>query len=203
MEGESNANDTAADLRRRAEVRLRAHKPVKVERRTEADVKRLLYELQVHQVELEMQNVELSQAHAEAEANADKFSDLYDFAPVGYFTFTEGGVILGVNLTGVALLGVEQRGLLDRRFPLWVAPKSRNCFNEFLKRTFASSAKQTCEVNLLRSGKPYLPVQIEGQRVLTLSAEAQCRAVVVDLTDRKRAEDEIRKLNTELEGRVA
>ena len=200
---ESNAKATAADLRRRAEVRLRAHKPVKVERRTEADAKRLIYELQVHQVELEMQNVELSRTRAEAEANASKFSDLYDFAPVGYFTFTEGGVIQGVNLTGVALLGVEQRGLLERRFPLWVAPKSRNCFNEFLKRTFASSAKQTCEVNLLRSGKAYLPVQIEGQRVLTLSAEAQCRAVVVDLTDRKRAEDEIRKLNTELEGRVA
>jgi len=199
----ANADATSSDLRRRAEVLVRTRKPVKAGRRTEADAKRLLHELQVHQVELEMQNAELSQAHAEAEANAEKFSDLYDFAPVGYFTFAEGGVILGVNLTGVALLGVERRGLLERRFPLWVAPESRNCFNAFLKRTFGSSAKQTCEVNLLRSGTAYLPVQIEGQGVLTLGAEAQCRAVVVDLTDRKRAEDEIRKLNTELEGRVA
>src|ERR1035441_2430150 len=111
----SNANATSAGLRCRAEVRLRTHKPVKAGRRTEADAKRLLHELQVPQVELEMQNAELSRAHAEAEANADKFSDLYDFAPLGYFTFAERGVILGVNLTGATLLGVERRGLLGRR----------------------------------------------------------------------------------------
>jgi PAS domain S-box-containing protein len=203
MKRKSNANATSADLRRRAEVRLRAHTPVKAGHQTMADAKRLLHELQVHQVELEMQNAALSQAHAEAEANADKFSDLYDFAPVGYFTFAERGVILGANLTGTTLLGVERRGLLGRRFPLWVAPESRSCLDAFLKRTFGSSARQTCEVNLLRSGKANLPVQIEGQRVLSPDADGQCRAVVMDLTERKRAEDQIRKLNTELEGRVA
>ena len=198
-----NANAIFADLRRRAEVRLRTHEPVKAGSRTVADAKRLLHELQVHQVELEMQNAELSQAHAEAEANADKFSDLYDFAPVGYFTFAERGVILGVNLTGATLLGVERRGLLDRRFQLWVAPESQSCFNAFLKRTFGSRFRQSCEIKLLKHGQAHVLVQIEGQRGLTLGAESQCRAIVMDLTDRKRAEDEIRKLNTELEGRVA
>src|ERR1019366_4924693 len=109
--------DIAVDeLRRRAEARLRisqaapklphdpqeaAPKPSEAgpaRHRADADTKRLLHELQVHQVELELQNAELSRARTEAEANAEKFSNLYDFAPVGYFTFAEQGGILGVNL---------------------------------------------------------------------------------------------------------
>ncbi len=193
----------AAELRRRAEARLRMHQSVTARSRTEADSKRLLHELQVHQVELEMQNAELVQAQAEAEANAEKFSNLYDFAPVGYFTFAEQGSILEVNLTGAALLGVERRRLLNRRFQLWLAPESVRGFGAFLKQTFESGARQTCEVNLLKNGEAHLPVQIEGHSVPNSRAAPQCRAVVVDLTARERAQEEIRKLNTELEARVA
>ena len=193
----------AAELRRRAEGRLRTQQTATARSRTEADTKRLLHELQVHQVELEMQNAELVQARAEAEANAAKFSNLYDFAPVGYFTFAEQGSILEVNLTGAALLGVERRRLLNRRFQLWLAPKSVGAFGAFLKRTFGSGARQTCEVNLLKNGAAHLAVQIEGHRVPNSGEQPQCRAVVVDLTERERAEEAIRKLNTELEARVA
>ena len=117
-------------------------------------------------MELELQNAALSRAGAEAEANAEKFTDLYDFAPAGYFTFAERGVILGVNLTGATLLGVERGRLIDRRFQFWVAQESLGGFDAFLKRTFASGSRQKCEVTLMRDGKAYLPVQIEGRRVL-------------------------------------
>ena len=193
----------AADLRRRAEARLSTQQAAAAAPRTEADTKRLFHELQVHQVELEMQNAELGRAQAEAEASAEKFSDLYDSAPVGYFTFAEQGRILGVNLTGAAFLEVERRRVLNRHFQLWVAPQCRPVFEAFLKRTFHRGMKQTCEVELLRNASTNVPVQIEGSRVPPRSGEAQCRAVVMDLTERKRAEEEVRRLNAELEDRVA
>src|SRR5512133_1082404 len=102
----------AADLRRRAEDRLSAkmaglHLP-----RTEEETQRLVHELEVHQIELEMQNAELKQAQEELELSRNKYVDLYDFAPVGYFTFDTQGLILEVNLTGAKLLGTERKLLL-------------------------------------------------------------------------------------------
>jgi len=207
MQTKPNPSTAAAELRRRAEVRLRKQRRNQRsgggDRKSATDSQRLLHELQVHQVELEMQNAELSRAHAESEANAEKFSDLDDFAPVGYFTFAQQGDIRGVNLTGAALLGVERQRLLNRRFQLWVAPECLKGFNGFLKRTFGSGTTQTCEVKLVKNGEAHLSVQIEGYRVPNPYTETQCRAVVVDLTERKRVEGEIRKLNVELEARVA
>jgi signal transduction histidine kinase len=203
MKRKPNPSAAAAELRRHAEARLKILRTPEALPRTSADTKRLVHELQVHQVELELQNAELSRARAEAEANAEKFFDLYDFAPVGYFTFAQQGSVLGVNLTGAALLGVERHQLLNRRFQLWVAPECLKSFNGFLKQTFGSGTRQTCELELLKTGKACLPVQIEGCRALNLDTEIQCRAVVVDLTERKRVEEEVRKLNVELEARVA
>jgi hypothetical protein len=100
-----------AELRRRAEVRLkqqrrkrraefRGPRPEAGVPRSEADAQRTLHELEVHQVELEMQNAELQAARDEAETALEKYTDLYDFAPVGYFSLDQAGLILEVNLTG-------------------------------------------------------------------------------------------------------
>ncbi len=77
---------------------------------TAVEMQRLVQELQIHQIELEMQNEELKQARDEAEAERERYLDLYDFAPVGYFTLDRDGVIRQMNLTGARLLGLERSG---------------------------------------------------------------------------------------------
>lgn len=104
-----------------SDLRLRAVKqlPVRPDRGKgthRADVQRLVQELQIHRIELELQNEELLQAKVEVEAGLAKYTDLYDFAPVGYFTLSPTGTIQMVNLTGSSLAGVERARLVGRGF---------------------------------------------------------------------------------------
>ncbi len=115
MQKKPNISIDAAELRRRAEEQLRGQQRDKASSRTDADTQRLLHELQVHQIELEMQNAELLEARDRMETMVEKYTDLYDFAPVGYFSLNEQGVILEANLTGATLLGVERSRLIKRR----------------------------------------------------------------------------------------
>ena len=119
----------------------------------EADTQRLVHELQVHQIELEMQNEELRRARAELEAGLERYTDLYDFAPVGYLTLDRDGAIRQVNLTGARLLGLERARLVGRRFGVFVGEPDRAGFNTFLERVFESQAQEVCEVALLNKEK--------------------------------------------------
>jgi len=114
----------AADLRLLAEARLKGQQAPPPPPRTEADTKRLLHELQVHQIELELQNAELQEARNKVESLLATYTDLYDFAPVGYFSVDEQGVILEVNLTGAAFLGIERARLIKQRLQNFVDPPS-------------------------------------------------------------------------------
>jgi PAS domain S-box-containing protein len=176
-------------LRKQAEARLSKQKektqPVK-----KADTVRLIHELRVHQIELEIQNEELMQARAETEAALRQFTDLYDFVPVGYFTLTRDGAIQQANLTGAALLGVERGKLVKRRFGLFVDTKSRPTFNAFLAKVFADDKKQTCEVELLKGKTKSFWAQIEAT---TDEHGETCRAVVSDITERKQAEEALKE----------
>ena len=87
----------------------------------EADARALVHELQVHQIELEMQNEELQRAQAAAEEASEKYCDLFDFAPVGYFLWDHEGRILEVNLAGAALLGLDRSAVVQKRFGQFVA----------------------------------------------------------------------------------
>jgi PAS domain S-box-containing protein len=181
------------ELRHRAEERLgeqwKSQKSDVGDPGTAEDTARLVHELQVHQIELEMQNEELQQSHAQVETLLAQYTDLYDLAPAGYLTFDREGAIRQVNLTGARLFGVERSRLVNRRFGLFVAERDQRAFSDFLQKVFASQAKECCEVTLPKESSQPVVVQIEG----TCSADGQeCRAVVVDLTERKRAEEELR-----------
>jgi signal transduction histidine kinase len=170
-------------LRRRAERRLRKQPKGGARIEAKADARRILHELQVHQIELELQNEELKQSKAEVDASREKYTDLYDFAPVGYYSLTADGTIQLVNFTGASLVGIDRSQLMGRRFGLLVSSEHRPIFNSFLKQVFAGQTKQSGDFELLSQGKPPRTVNIEAQ---CLPSGLECRAVLVDISQRLR-----------------
>ena len=187
-----------SELRQRAETRLQKQSS-NLPGISSQDTQRLIHELQVHQIELEMQNEELVQARDEAAARLERYTDLYDFAPVGYFTLTNNGTIREVNLTGANLLGVERATLIGGRFGLFVENNTLSIFNTFLEQIFISQVKQVCEVSLQKETDHALWARIEGTAT---SNGLDCHTVVVDITERRQAEEEILQLNAELDQRI-
>jgi signal transduction histidine kinase len=179
-----------ADLRRRAEQRLKDQAMEVTNLGSVAQTQRLVHELQVHQIELEMQNEELRESQAQVEAGLARYTDLYDFAPVGYFTLSVDGAIREVNLPGARLLGLERSRLIGGCFGMFVSKDTRPIFDAWLQEVFATQEKQICEVMLIGEGQPPLAVEIEA----TLSPDGrEGRAVVMDITTRKALEEQLRQ----------
>jgi PAS domain-containing protein len=173
------------DLRRRAEERLKESKSGRKgsAEEKEKDTLALVHELEVHQIELEMQNEELKRAKLEAEDALIKYTDLYDFAPIGLFTLDVQGLIQEVNMVGAALLGIERRYLLNNHFWRFVAPKDQPYFNAFCKSAFETFVKQTCELKLIKVGGSPIYARVEGfvseDRPVNTR---ECRIAVMDIT---------------------
>ena len=126
------------------------------------------------------------------EAGLEKYSDLYDFAPVGYLTLDREGTIREANLTSASLLGIERSRLVKRRFGLYVSAADLPAFTAFLTKVFESKAREFCEVTLLKEGKPPVEVRIEAA---VAASGRECRAVLEDITEHKRAEEDRLILN--------
>jgi PAS domain S-box-containing protein len=141
----------AVKLRLHAEKLLLAKIDVQLPR-TNAETQRLVHELEVHQIELEMQNEEMHHAHEELELSRNTYAELYDFAPVAYFIFDPDGLIREVNLTGAQLLGVD-RGLLGNTpFSSFIADSDgRDVFKRHLGNIFRKQGIQRCEISLKES----------------------------------------------------
>jgi hypothetical protein len=200
MKKNQDQSADTAELRRCAEERLKRQGPEGGGRRTKLETTRLVHELEVHQIELEMQNEELQRTRARAEALLAQYTDLYDFAPTGYFNLAADGTILAVNLTGTRFLGLERAQLLNRRFEFLVSVADRPAFNAFLKKTFVGENREFCEVALLRLETATLFVRIEA---VVSEGRRECRAAVLDVTDRHRAEAERERLVQELQTALA
>ncbi len=153
------------------------------------------HELEVHQIELEMQNEELQTALAANAVALERYTDLYDFAPLGYLTLDRTGAILAANLTVARLLGQDRTRLLGRRLALHLAEADRATFQTFLETTFTSSLREGCEVALPRPGAAARQVRFEA--VVTEDGQ-ECRAAVLDVTERHWAETERVRLIKEL-----
>jgi PAS domain S-box-containing protein len=184
-----------SELRRRAEKQQRDNNSPAAFLSTDTDIPRLIHELQVHQIELEMQNEELQQTRARVEILLESYTDLYDFAPLGYFTLLKDGTIRKANLNGALMLGVDQADLEGSRLGLFVAEDHKLAFFDFLKRVFENQIKESCEVALPRKGSAPIWVRIEA---IAAMDEQECRCMVMDITERKLAEKRLQEQFEEL-----
>jgi two-component system CheB/CheR fusion protein len=181
--------ESATELRKRAEERLK-EKSDRSEIRshdTMEEMQSLVHEVQVHQIELEMQNQELQEARAELEVTLSRYSDYYDFAPMGYLTLARDGAIQDVNLTGARWLGMVRTRLVGVRFDIFVSPEGRHGFNAFLASVFTSQARQDCDLAICPEKRAPIWVHMEAV-VSDERGRRTCRALMIDTTERTRAE---------------
>jgi PAS domain S-box-containing protein len=185
MPAKKKPEESAAALRRRAEKRI--GKPATDTLDTEA--RRMLHELEVHQIELELQNTELRNARDEAETLLDQYTELYDFAPVGYFTLCPAGTIRRTNLTGSMMVGTERSKLIGRSFGMLLAPANRATFKVFLEQVFTGDTKQTSDFELADATRTNSFVNIEAQ---CSTNGLECCAMMQDITERRQALEKLR-----------
>jgi len=194
--------DKTSSLRKRAEEFLNKH-PEVIKEITSGDVKKLVEDLHIHQIELEIQNEELRRAQLELEASRDRYSDLYDFAPVGYVTISENGSVLQANLSCTAMLGVERSSLIGKPFSRFINKNDQDVFYLHRKALFETKAKQVCELRLVRKDRTQFHAQLQSNLVKDTEGDiAQTRTTITDINERKLAEEALRKAHDELDRKV-
>jgi PAS domain S-box-containing protein len=195
--------DSLAALRRKAEEKLRTQVE-RLQKLSSQDIRSLVQELGTHQIELEMQNEELRRAQEELEASRSRYAELYDFAPVGYFILDKDSLIREMNLTCALLLGIERGSLINKPFVGFLAgPEDKNIYFKHREEASQSSAKHTCEIRLKRKDGSifYAQLQSIAKEDKDGKAGSICTAIL-DITDRKHAEELLQKSYAELDLRV-
>ena len=170
----------AQELRRKAEEKLKGNAKNVSKSAKETDSKRLLHELQVHQIELEMQNEELREANFTAETALKKYTMLYDFAPMGYLTLDEDGSILELNFTAAELLRGRRFSFINKNLKLFVSDDSHSKFDKFIKKIYSGLAKESCEIILGYDKKILSTVYIEG---IVTNDDHKCLLSLVDISN--------------------
>ncbi|MBT9476660.1 PAS domain S-box protein [Polaromonas sp.] len=180
MKKKSDASSDDAELRRRAEQQVATHP----ESPADGDsARRLLHELQVYKIELEMQNEALREAQEEAELGLERYVELYDHAPVGYLTLSRTGIIDRANLAAAGLLGLERGKLIRRNFEFFVARQDVPAYRGLMERVYAGGAKETVALALAGQSQRFVRVEASADETGT-----NARVALLDITERKRAE---------------
>jgi len=180
MHNEEMDYTDAKQLRLKAEEQLKK-KSKKVDNAVvEIDSKKLLHELQVHQIELEMQNEELRQAYSTAETALKKYTMLYDLAPMGYFTLDNNANISELNFTGADMLGDKRFGLVNSNLKLFIIDDSLPVFNDFFRRVYTRHGKESCKVTFGSDNESTRKVYMEG---IVSGDDQKCLLSVIDISD--------------------
>jgi len=144
--------------------------------------------LRANENELEMQNEELSNAIVKAEVATEKYTELYDLAPSGFFTLSAHNTILELNHSGARMLGKDRASLIGSTFGLFISNKTRPCFNDFLNKVFKTKGKEICEIEIETRESPGIFTHVEG---MVVANGSQCLINVIDISERKMAEQAI------------
>ena len=161
--------------------------------------KKALHELRVHRIELEMQNEDLRDAQEALEESRDRYVDLYDFAPVGYLTLTDKGMIEEINLTASTLLGVERKKLQQHRFASLVIANDRTRWMTQFLNVLEKGDKSDVEVAIKRHDGTVFQAALDCKRASLGDGEMAIRIALTDVTERKQAEVELRSTKGRLE----
>jgi PAS domain S-box-containing protein len=201
----TGSNKCITDLRRKAERGLRLEK-LSIENMSEEDVLKAVNELRVHQVELEMQNEELRKAQVELEESRNQYTDLFDFAPVGYFVLDTKGGISQVNLTGASMVGIERSFMLQKPFTLFVCKEDKDIFYLNRQGVLKTLIRKRCDLKMLCKEKGQFYAELLIEPIINSEGKTtHCRVAVIDISLRKMAEqklidyqNQLRHLSSEL-----
>lgn len=160
----------------------------------------LVHELQVHQIELEMQNESLRQAQVELEASRDRYADLYEFAPIGYLTLSREARIEAINLTGATLLGEARSKLLNRPFAHFVAIDDQDQWQQYFRQALGRGGKQTGELKLRRHDGTLFAAGLDGLCSETGTEKPTLRIALTDITEHRQTVAQLHAANEQLQG---
>ncbi len=174
------------DNRAEAELQLAKHPQADLARTATAE--KMLHELQVHQIELEMQNEELQQAHIALEESRDRYLDLFEFAPIGYFTLDAHNLIAEVNFVGAELLGEDRKKLLLKPFSKYIVAEESDQFYLRMSRLCRDDVQQNYYLQIKRDDASTRYVHVDAMRVKKNDGTVTIRMTLTDITKSKRIE---------------
>jgi PAS domain S-box-containing protein len=175
-------------LWKRAAAKVRSE-TTKLDDMSVEDIQKLIDELEVHQIELETRNQELRDTQARLQESHTKYADLYDFAPVGYLTLDEDGLVVEANLTAARQLGIKRSRLMKSRFFVHIVRADRDAFRSHLNSTLKTEANQSCEIRLMRRNARGFCAQLNTIFIKDANGNRLLRTSVKDISGRKRTED--------------
>lgn len=196
MSMKNETKSTSGHLRQKAEDMLKKMPSKSVAQLSEADALKLIHELEVYQIELELQQEELMWAEEQtAKIAVEETDELFDLAQLGYFKLSKEGEILAINRYGSQMLGKEHPRLINSRLGFFISEDTKPGFHLFLDKVFSSHARVSCEVTLTTKSKLPTYVSLSG-----IAAEngAQCLVAMIDITERKLAGMQLKRINEEL-----
>jgi len=185
MKKQDKSVDESTLLRLIAEDALKNEKPA-LDDKTEYDNQKLIHELQVHQIELEMQNEELKIAHQQAYEAIEKYVELYDYAPTGYFSLSKEGVVIELNFSAANMLGRNRNNLKGTRFGLHISHDSLSTFNKLLDRSFRLNEKESCELILLHKTDTIEKLMLVHVDAQLSKDRTKCMFTMTDISERKK-----------------
>ncbi|MDO9169216.1 MAG: PAS domain S-box protein [Methylobacter sp.] len=214
-------------IRKQAEIML-AHSGADIARMSTEDIQKLLFEFQVHQIELEMQNEELNRAHQELTESRDNYAQLYDASPIGYLTLNEAGIIQKANIAAAGLLGCLKEALINKRFAQFIDPSNQDNYYLFLHGLLSQENEQVLSVKIRKSCDSSIAPECQyvqlgeetrgpqsgdknnavtyieccGKAVYNDKNVLQICLVIHDISERKQAQETIACLNDKLEQKI-
>ncbi len=189
---------TGQALRKRAEEIALAKASRLPEAISLEETQKIIHELRVHQIELEMQNDELHRTQVKLDIERERYFDFYNMAPVGYFTIGEQGLILEANLTAATLLGRKRVELDKQPVSQFILKEDQDIYYQHFKQLFKSGNPQTCELRMVKKDNTVFWALLATTPLQDVNGNFICRIVLSDITGLKKIEEEIKLKNEEL-----